>query len=58
MVQIDVLVKDIKELVNPANDAVVRGSELNAVKVSHNVWLGATGDNITFIGFEKDFEKK
>lgn len=58
MMQINVLVKNIKELVNPANDTVVRGSELNAVKVSHNVWLGATGDNITFIGFEKDFEKK
>ncbi len=58
MMQIDVLVKNIKELVNPADDTVVRGSELNAVKVSHNIWLGATGENITFIGFEKDFEKK
>jgi imidazolonepropionase len=57
MMQIDVLVKNIKELVNPANDTVVRGSELNAIRVSHNVWLGATGEYITFIGFEEDFHK-
>jgi imidazolonepropionase len=57
MIQINVLVKNIKELVNPGKDTVIRGSELNAIKISHNVWLGATGENITFIGFEEDFHK-
>ena len=42
---------------NPANETVVRVGELKAIKVSHNVWLGATGENITFVGFEKDFNK-
>jgi len=57
MIQINVLVKNIKELVNSANDTVVRGSELNTIRVSRNVWLGATAENITFIGFEEDFLK-
>lgn len=58
MIKIDLLVKNIKELVNPAGDTVVRGSELNAVRVSNNVWLGAVGENIAFIGYEEDFKKK
>lgn len=58
MIKIDLLVKNIKELVNPAGDSVVRGSELNAVRVSNNVWLGAVGENIVFIGYEEDFNKK
>ncbi len=57
MIEITTLIKNIKELVSPADDQVVRGSELNAIKVSHNVWLGASGENITFIGFEEDFQK-
>ena len=55
--EIDVLIKNIKELVNPANDRVVRGSELNSIRVSHNVWLGAVGERIAFIGHEEDFNK-
>ncbi len=57
MIQVDLLIKDIKELVNPAGDTVVRGSDLNAVKVSRDVWLGAAGENIAFIGYEEDFNK-
>ncbi|MCP4157722.1 MAG: imidazolonepropionase [bacterium] len=57
MIRVDVLVKNIKELVNPANDTVVRGGELNTIRVSHNVWLGATGEDISFIGYEEDFNK-
>lgn len=58
MIQIDLLIKNIKELVNPAGDSVVRGSELNAVRVSNHVWLGAVGENIAFIGYEEDYKKK
>ena len=58
MIQIDLLVKNIKELINPAGDSVVRGCELNAIRVSNNVWLGAVGENIAFIGYEDDFNKK
>lgn len=58
MIKIDLLVKNIKELVNPAGDSVVRGSELNAVRISNNVWLGAVDENIAFIGYEEDFNKK
>ncbi len=57
MIEINILIKNIKELVNPANDSVVRGGELNSIRVSHNVWIGATGEDITFIGFEEDFNK-
>ncbi|MCP5047529.1 MAG: imidazolonepropionase [bacterium] len=57
MMQIDLLIKDIKELVNPAADSVVRGNDLNAIKVSHGVWLGAAGESIAFIGREEDFNQ-
>lgn len=58
MIEIDLLIKNIKELVNPAAHSVVRGNDLNTIKVSHNVWLGAVGENIAFIGFEEDFNSK
>lgn len=57
MIEVNILIKNIKELVNPANDSVVRGGELNSIRVSHNVWIGATGEDIAFIGFEEDFNK-
>ena len=57
MIEVNLLIKNIKELVNPANDSVVRGGELNSIRVSHNVWIGATGEDIAFIGFEEDFNK-
>lgn len=57
MIEIDLLIKNIKELINPSNDRVVRGAELNSIKVSRNVWLGAIGEIIAFIGYEEDFKK-
>lgn len=57
MIEINTLIKNIKELINPPHNQVVRGKDLNSLKVSHKVWLGATGENITFIGFEEDFNK-
>jgi imidazolonepropionase len=57
MIKINLLVKNIKELVNPPQHNMVRGNELNSIKVSHQVWLGCTGENISFIGFEEDFNK-
>jgi imidazolonepropionase len=55
--EINLLIKNIKELVNPANDQVVRGGDLNAIRVSHNVWLGAVGEDLAFIGREEDFNE-
>lgn len=57
MVEIDLLIKNIKELVNPADDFVVRGKDLNSIRVSKNVWLGSMGETIAFVGFEDDFNK-
>jgi imidazolonepropionase len=57
MIEINILIKNVKELINSPNDRLVRGNDLNSLKVSHNVWLGATGEYITFIGFEEDFNK-
>lgn len=57
MVEIDLLIKNIKELVNPADDSVVRGKDLNSIRVSKNVWLGSMGETIAFLGFEDDFNK-
>lgn len=57
MIEVNVLVKNIKELVNPADDSVVRGGELNSIRLSHDVWVAAVGETIAFIGHEEDFNK-
>ena len=57
MIEISLLLKNIKSLVNPAGNSVVRGKELNSIKISHDVWLGASGENISFIGHRDDFQK-
>ncbi len=57
MVEIDLLIKNVKELINPANDDVVRGNELNSIRISRNLWIGSTGEIITFLGFEDEFNK-
>ncbi len=57
MIEVNSLVKNIKTLVNPARNTVVRGNDLNSIKISHDVWLGASGEFISFIGHRSDFEK-
>lgn len=57
MIEITLLVKNIRELVNPARDDVVRGMDLNSIRVSRQVWLGASGENIAFLGHEDDFNR-
>jgi imidazolonepropionase len=57
MIEITILLKNIKTLVNPARDDVVRGNDLNSIKISHDVWLGASGEHISFIGHRDDFQK-
>jgi imidazolonepropionase len=57
MIEINCLIKNIKALVNPARHTVVRGNDLNSIKISHDVWLGASGEFISFIGHQSDFEK-
>ncbi|MCK4942571.1 MAG: imidazolonepropionase, partial [Candidatus Aminicenantes bacterium] len=57
MIEINILIKNIKALVNPARNTVVRGNDLNSIKISHDVWLGASGEFISFIGHRSDFEK-
>jgi len=58
MIKLDLLIRDIKELVNPAHDQVVRGRSLKNLRISNNVWLGSTGSKITFIGTEKECLKQ
>ena len=55
MIEVSLLIKNIKELVNPAAHSVVRGNHLNSIKVSHDVWIGASAEHISFIGHEQDF---
>lgn len=58
MIEIDLLIKNVKELVNPADDTFVRGQSLNSIKVSKNVWIGSTGEKISFLGYEEEFNKR
>jgi imidazolonepropionase len=57
MIEVDLLIRNIRQLVNPAGDGPVRGRELNSVRVLENVWLGGKGETINFIGYESDFNK-
>ncbi len=58
MIEIDFLIKNVKELINPANKNVVRGKDLNSIRISKDVWIGGAGDRISFIGNKKSFEEK
>ncbi len=58
MIEIDLLIKNVKELVNPASDEVVRGKTLNSIRISRGLWIGSTGEIITFLGFEEEFNNK
>ena len=58
MIEIDLLVKNVKELVNPASDEVVRGRSLNSIRISRDLWIGSTGEIVTFLGFEEEFNKE
>ncbi len=58
MKKADILIKNIKELINPANDVVVRGNELNSIRVSHNVCVAGVDEKIVFVGYEEDFKKE
>ncbi len=57
MIEVDLLVKNIAQLVNPAADDVVRGAALNSLRLSREVWLGASGETISFMGSGPDFAK-
>lgn len=57
MIDITLLIRNIRELVNPADDTVVRGGRLNSLRLSRDVWIGAQGEYIRFVGFEADFKK-
>jgi len=58
MIEIDFLVKNVKELVNPVNKSFVRGNDLNSIRISRGVWIGCTGDKISFMGNKESFEKE
>ena len=57
MIILDILIKNIKELINPANNKLVRGQDLNSVRLLNNVWIGGKEGKIVFIGIEEDFNK-
>lgn len=55
MIRVDLLVRNIRQLVNPAADQEVRGRELNRLRLLENGWVAARGEEIVFIGREEDF---
>jgi len=57
MIDITLVIRNVRELVNPADDTVVRGERLNSLRLSRNVWVGAQGENIRFVGYEEDFKR-
>ncbi len=57
MIILDILIKSIKELINPANHKLVRGHDLNSIRILKNVWIGGKDGKIIFIGNEEDFNK-
>ena len=55
---VDVLVRNIGQLVNPGSDHVVCGGQAGALRVMENVWLGARKGKICFIGAESEFHAR
>ncbi len=55
MIAVDLLVQNIRQLVNPADDQAVRGPALSALRLQEHVWLAARGETIVFIGSAEEF---
>ncbi len=58
MISVTLLVKNIGELVNPADDWLVRGKRLGGLRISRQVWLAADGETIVFIGSQEEFNRQ
>ena len=54
-IDVDCLVKNIGQLVNPGSDRVVRGLESNTLRLRENVCIASRQGTIRFIGSENDF---
>jgi len=57
MIEVDLLVKNARQLINPASDDRARGTAMNSLRVSDNAWLAAAGETISFIGTKEDFQR-
>jgi imidazolonepropionase len=57
MISVDLLVKNIGQLVNPADDRVARGDAANQLRVARNVCVAGAGERIAFIGPEAELER-
>jgi len=55
MTAVDVVIRNISQLVNPGSDRVVRGKESGSLRIQENVCIGARHGMINFIGCETDF---
>ncbi len=53
--KVDLLIKNINQLINPANDFMVRGSQMCSLRLAKNIWLASIGEEIVFLGKEEDF---
>lgn len=58
MIQLDVLIRNIGQLVNPGSDRVARGKEADALRIEANVCIGAKQGVINFIGTEKEWRSQ
>jgi len=58
MIVCDFLVRNVRQLVNPARDDVVRGRELNSVRLQPRAWLAAEKGIIRFVGSEREFAER
>jgi len=57
MIPVDLVVRNIGQLVNPAGDGPVRGEALNTLRLLEDGVVAAVGERIAFVGSPADFEK-
>ncbi|HSQ35856.1 MAG TPA: imidazolonepropionase [Candidatus Binatia bacterium] len=57
-IDVDCVVKNIGQLVNPGSDRVVRGKESHILRVQENVCIAAQRGTIRFIGSAQDLSSK
>ncbi len=57
MIPVDLLIRNIGQLVNPATDHAVRGEAMNSLRILEGGVVAAVGERIAFVGREADFAK-
>jgi len=58
MIDVDLLIRDIRQLVNPGDCRPLRGDRMGALRVLRQAWLASKDGLVVFLGTEREFREQ